>query len=157
MESFEDNEKLVYSVYNKKFGKYYHLKDDLLQIGRFALWKACLRFDATKGYKFSTYAVKAIINEMASLVYEELKHSLNTACDFADNLVGETDQLLEIMAIQDACSRCKYKDRLQKILQGYTIREIAEQENKTKQAISKTFVQDKKIIKRWLNVKENDI
>lgn len=150
MESFEQHEKLVYRVYNTKFEKYYYLKDDLLQCGRLGLWKACQRFDATKGYKFSTYAVRAITNEMLTLVYEELKHCQNWGLEYDDNQFGNLEYLLELMAIQDACSKCKYKNRLQKILEGYSMGEIAEEEKRTKQAISKSLIKDKKIIKESL-------
>ena len=150
MESFENNEKLVYKVYNKQFVRYGHIKEDLLQCGRMALWRACQRFDETKGYKFSTYAVRAITNEMLDFVYQELKHYQNTGCEYNDNLVADSDYLIEIMAIQDACSKCKHKERWYKIMQGYTMKEIAEQEHRTKQAISKCLVKDKKIIKESL-------
>jgi len=38
--------------------------EDLVQIGRIALWEAVKRFDAARGAKFSTYAVPCIRNRM---------------------------------------------------------------------------------------------
>ena len=61
-ELYFKNEPLVYYVLNKKFPMN-RLDDDFKQIARLGLWKACLRYDETKG-KFSTYAVPAIENEI---------------------------------------------------------------------------------------------
>ena len=61
-ELYFKNESLVYYVLNKKFPMN-RLDDDFQQIARLGLWKACLRYDETKG-KFSTYAVTAIENEI---------------------------------------------------------------------------------------------
>jgi len=38
--------------------------DELLQVGRIALFKAILRFDPTRGTRFSTYAVPVILGEV---------------------------------------------------------------------------------------------
>ena len=61
-ELYFENEALVYHVLNKKFPMS-RFDDDFQQIARLGLWKACLRYDETKG-KFSTYAVPAIENEI---------------------------------------------------------------------------------------------
>ena len=61
-ELYFKNETLVYYVLHKKFPMN-SFDDDFQQIARLGLWKACLRYDETKG-KFSTYAVPAIENEI---------------------------------------------------------------------------------------------
>lgn len=63
---FDDNVKLVPFVYNKhfKWASAYGLTDDLLQEGYIGLWKATILFDETKGYAFSTFAIRCIKNEM---------------------------------------------------------------------------------------------
>lgn len=61
-ELYFENEALVYHVLHKKFPMS-RFDDDFQQIARLGLWKACLRYDETKG-KFSTYAVPAIENEI---------------------------------------------------------------------------------------------
>ena len=61
-ELYFENEALVYHVLHKKFPMS-RFDDDFQQIARLSLWRACLRYDETKG-KFSTYAVTAIENEI---------------------------------------------------------------------------------------------
>ena len=55
-------EPLIHSVIAKKLPKYIG-DEDLVQVGRIALWKCAKRFDPDKG-KFSTYAFKAIYHSM---------------------------------------------------------------------------------------------
>ena len=61
-ELYFENEALVYHVLHKKFPMS-RFDDDFQQIARLGLWKACLRYDETKG-KFSTYAVPCIANQI---------------------------------------------------------------------------------------------
>lgn len=46
---------LVSKYFNKTIAKYPNCKDELLQIGRIAIWKAMLKFDESKNTKFTTY------------------------------------------------------------------------------------------------------
>lgn len=55
-------EPLIHSVINKKLPAYLG-DDDLVQVGRIALWRCAKRYDPDKG-KFSTYAYKAIYHHM---------------------------------------------------------------------------------------------
>ena len=55
-------EALVHSVLSKKLPSYIG-DEDLVQVGRIALWKSAKRYDPNKG-KFSTYAYKAIYHAM---------------------------------------------------------------------------------------------
>ena len=55
-------ETLVHSVLSKKLPTYIG-DEDLVQVGRIALWKSAKRYDPDKG-KFSTYAYKAIYHAM---------------------------------------------------------------------------------------------
>lgn len=54
------NENLVYHILRKYFSNKF-FDEDLQQIGKMALWKACLRFDSERG-KFSSYACICIHN-----------------------------------------------------------------------------------------------
>lgn len=55
-------EPLVYSIVSKKLHE--HIGDeDLIQVGRIALWRCAKRYDPDRG-KFSTYAYKAIYHAM---------------------------------------------------------------------------------------------
>lgn len=57
-----DNQKLVHFAINKYFPD---LRDDedIFQVGWIGLWKACIGYDSSRS-KFSTYAVRCIINEI---------------------------------------------------------------------------------------------
>ncbi len=61
-----DNMGLVYTCANRFRGRGIEF-DDLVQSGCIGLIKAVNGFDETKGFKFSTYAVPAIIGEMKRL------------------------------------------------------------------------------------------
>ena len=55
-------EPLILSVISKKLPAYMG-DEDLVQVGRIALWRSAKRYDPDKG-KFSTYAYKAIYHQM---------------------------------------------------------------------------------------------
>lgn len=70
-------EPLIHSVITKKLPKYIG-DEDLVQVGRIALWKCAKRFDPDKG-KFSTYAYKSIWHAMLTeLGKRKSEVSLNT-------------------------------------------------------------------------------
>ena len=55
-------EPLIYSVLSKKLNRYLG-DDDLIQVGRIALWKCAKRYDPDK-CRFSNYAYRAIYHAM---------------------------------------------------------------------------------------------
>ena len=57
------NENLVYHILKKYFSDKF-FDEDLQQIGKMALWKACICFDSERG-KFSSYACMCIHNDIA--------------------------------------------------------------------------------------------
>ncbi|MDO5002840.1 MAG: sigma-70 family RNA polymerase sigma factor [bacterium] len=63
-----ENENLVYSIINKYSS--YGDKDDLYQVGMMGLINASLKFDPNIGVKFSTYAYKYILGEVAKYIRE---------------------------------------------------------------------------------------
>lgn len=65
-ECLKRHERLVYHVIKKLFGPQHVIDEDLVQIGRIALWKAAQSFEPEKGGKFSTHAGKAIWNEFTN-------------------------------------------------------------------------------------------
>lgn len=64
-ELFKKNESLVGWCYKRYINDYntMHL-DDILQEGRLALWECCQKFDESKGFQFSTYAVPFVSGKM---------------------------------------------------------------------------------------------
>ena len=58
-----ENENLVFFTISRYFPSYIH-DEDVRQIGRIALWKACEKYDPANGAAFSTYCTRAIQNEV---------------------------------------------------------------------------------------------
>ena len=87
-ELYFENEALVYHVLHKKFPMS-RFDDDFQQIARLGLWKACLRYDETKG-KFSTYAVPAIQNEIKMELRKMSRKPIETSLDA---LIRDADEL----------------------------------------------------------------
>ena len=93
-ELYFKNEALVYHVLHKKFPMS-RFDDDFQQIARLGLWKACLRYDETKG-KFSTYAVPAIENEIKMELRKMSKKPIEVSLEA---LVKDTDENSETLTI----------------------------------------------------------
>lgn len=60
---FNDNVHIAYEI-AKKFYPKPLLFEDAIQIAQEGLWKACLNFDETKGFAFSTLAYRTISNTL---------------------------------------------------------------------------------------------
>ena len=58
---FDKNMNLVPHVFNCYFKYRRDIEEDLLQEGYTELWRVANNFDASKGKKFSTYAITCII------------------------------------------------------------------------------------------------
>lgn len=74
-ELIKHNEDLIWFTYHKYLSKLNYLiqnnidNDDILQVGRIALLKAIMHYDASKHYKFSTFAVIIIQREIRTFIY----------------------------------------------------------------------------------------
>ena len=91
-ELYFENEELVYHVLHKKFPMS-RFDDDFQQIARLGLWKACLRYDETKG-KFSTYAVPAIENEIKMELRKMSRKPIEISLDdFVKDTSDDADRL----------------------------------------------------------------
>ncbi|NCC71319.1 sigma-70 family RNA polymerase sigma factor [bacterium] len=145
MVNFDENKELVYFVYNKQFKKYDFLKEDLLQEGFIALFKSCKKFDISKGIMFSTYAIKAIYNNMLCyLVRNELKFynkciSLDELQDDLNFEIGggfeiETNLLYNKKNITDEQLKI-----IQLKLDGFNQKEISKMIGISKSYVSKKF------------------
>lgn len=65
LELFENNQSLVGWCYNQYFGDYKSMYlEDIMQEGRLALWECCQKFDESKGFQFSIYAVPFVTGKM---------------------------------------------------------------------------------------------
>ena len=50
--------------------------DDLVQVGRLAMWAAAKKWGAGRGSKFATYAYTAIVNQMRKIIRQEMKQPI---------------------------------------------------------------------------------
>lgn len=66
-----DNKKLVHFAIKKYFPSFYG-DEDIFQVGWIGLWKACVGYNDSKS-KFSTFAVRCIINEISAEVHSRSK------------------------------------------------------------------------------------
>ena len=97
-ELYFENEALVYHVLHKKFPMS-RFDDDFQQIARLGLWKACLRYDETKG-KFSTYAVPAIENEIKMELRKMSRKPIEISLD---DLIRDTSDDTDGLTIFGIC------------------------------------------------------
>lgn len=116
MEQFEPHLEMVKAIYNKYFSSYRWLRDDLIQEGNIALFKACQKFDASKGVKFATFAYKCIKNDMLLFLMQETKYSKyssSAAIDKFENAVICDD--ICYVELKDSISRIN-DDMTKKVL-----------------------------------------
>lgn len=159
---FEDNMALVTDIYNKRFTHLSWLKDDLIQCGYMGLFKACQTFKESKGYKFSTYAGKCIINSMLMFLRKENKHinnDINFDISFEE---GEDVSIFDIinkteydfgnsLDFQNFIEYSKNKKILQLYIQGYTLKEISLQLNLSRTCISRKIKKELQNYKNYIN------
>lgn len=180
---FNDNINLVYHV-SKKFYNTSNMGsfdiDDIHQLGSIGLFKACKLYDKSKNIKFSTYAYKAIYNEIVceitrnngvlkiprdKYINKERLEILSLDYKIADS-DGHTSEVHEL--IEDPYNRfeeiefniifnkilkksdSKTKFIVQAIIKGYTQQEIATMMGYEQSTISKYFVSFKKKLKNEL-------
>lgn len=123
---FEDNEKLVTFIYKKYFSNYNEMKNELLQLGRIALWLSVEKFNPNLG-KFSTYAGCCIKNKMLHCLKENSKYnkkhcSIDEKIDgisiedlFQDISNNEVDETMQAMIAYDKSIK-SLKPKHQKII-----------------------------------------
>lgn len=71
-ELFSENHKLIWYVIRKYTGTLPFDEEDFYQELAIILWRCCLKFDTSKGYKFSTYATKSMKLGAISVVRDNL-------------------------------------------------------------------------------------
>lgn len=169
----EKNEKLVYHVWNKRFSAYetnWAYKDDLIQIGRIALWKACLHFDPSKGSEFSSYACQAIYNDMLCAITRKYNKLMSNEVSYdtiaytdpkgntvtiADTIPSEDafDAIEMKVAVEQFISACKnprMRCIIEKKLDGYSQIEIARELGLSKSYVSLICSRAKKKFKAFM-------
>lgn len=74
---FDTNISLAYSFYHKKKNDISVEQEDLLQECLKSLWIASLKYDASKGYTFSTFAYNIMNNKFIDLISDYKKNNQN--------------------------------------------------------------------------------
>lgn len=139
---FEKNDKLVYVFLHRKYGTL-AFDEDIQQIARLGLWRACLTFDADRGMQFSTLAYRCMQNEVLQHFRRE-KKNVASSCSIYD-LIGDPEdglQLIETLASADRADDCistmayekalaSISDRDKRIvklcIKGFTQKEVAQE------------------------------
>ena len=129
---FLENEPLT-SFTIQKYFPYLLSDDDARSIARLGLWKAALTFNAALGFKFSTYAVQAIRNQLRGELKAQARHEIPTVS--LDLPVNDDKDLFLIDILPDRNNPFANIDAqmlvekakvLRWIYEGYTIKDIAE-------------------------------
>lgn len=161
---FEENCPLVGFIFQKHFKRYtgtqYH--EDLMQEGYLALWRACLTFNESLGYQFSTYAGTSIRFGMNSFLRKENKVSNRTVSIYdiiAEDGEGEELYLIDALSatpdisftkeIVDLCIRelCELDQKIvQAILSEHTQKETADMCNTSQSTVSRCLRRFRKLI-----------
>lgn len=124
--------------------------DDIKQEGLIALWKAAVRFDESKGFSFSTYAVSLIYRYMYRYVQDlyglrrvgEKPEIISLDEPTCENMtVGDLIPSPENIDISWVLENKKLTERQREILRlmyygGYKQFEVAKKLNITKQAVT---------------------
>ncbi len=165
-----DNIKLVYYVYEKlsKNDITVRYKDDIVSEGTVGLIKAARNFDNVKGYKFATYAVRCIRNEMLMFlrrlnrqaceisIYSPIgKDSDGNELCLADTLesdCGNPETEFDKSIFKAYMEKQKPKDReiVAAICQGYSQKEVAATMNVLQPTVSRRLSRLKKRAKTEL-------
>lgn len=169
---FESNINLVYKVYHDRMKQKSGaelLEEDLIQTGMISLWKACLKFDESRGVKFCTYAYASIYKSMLCLLVRENKKNSSPVSLFSPTMTVDGKESYtheEVIpcykytvnefelekVIQDVSSELSKNSQkvIDLIRKGNTQQEIAEQLGMTQSNVSKILKRFRKNLKNTL-------
>lgn len=100
-ELFLKHQKMA-TYYASKFYKYItygvFTKEDLDQTANLSLWKACLNFDESKGFKFFTYCSRILLNELVLFKNKSFKYDNEAYISYDAKVNGENNtSFIEIL------------------------------------------------------------
>ena len=131
------------------------IHEDILAEARIALWKACKTFDNSKGFAFSTYAVRVISNQIGCFMRQQKKY-LNTAS--LDSTIEDTKDITLLSALgyePDFLNEINYSFLLKKLdkypclkllLFGKTQPQIAKLINRSQAQVSRRISKERKML-----------
>lgn len=131
------NEHLIWHSVHKYIGKpeviasnYRIDKDDILQLGRLGFFKAIMAFDVTRGVKFSSFAVTAIVREIKCYLRDSANiiRPTRTANELINRINRLESELGYLPSVEDiALILDEAEDRVKKALQiGKTVKYLDE-------------------------------
>lgn len=91
-ELFNNSINFAYFILHKYFPQYVQ-NEDAKQACLIGLWKASGKFDVTKGYAFTTFASRVIINQVRMFLREERNKN---RIKYADNIITFDGEDLDI-------------------------------------------------------------
>ena len=105
-ELFEKHSKMA-TYYASKFYKYItygvFTKEDLDQTAMLSLWKACLNFDETKGFKFFTYCSRILLNELILFKNKSFKYDNEAYISYNASINSDEGDQTFIDILEDKC------------------------------------------------------
>lgn len=149
----EENMKLVPFIIGRYFGSIRQQDDDMMSVGYMALCFAALKFDPSRGIKFSTYAARVIINEMRDYAAQKFKAVIQTGMSETSLNIrpfdDDEDEIIDTIVDTDVDIEKEVfskmtRDELRELapllsrryFDGYSVNEIAREKRISKQAIS---------------------
>lgn len=160
-ETIKENMGLVYKVINEQYydKKYEFTKEDMVQTGLLALYKAIQTFDENKNIKFSTFAMTVIKNDLlkfATRDYEKYSGVINDTETSLNSTVSNDDDMSmeDRLGIEEDFSELEGSELLSYIRErksekvvkmvmmlseGYTYEEVGKKLGCSKQYVNSTM------------------
>ncbi|KXL52007.1 RNA polymerase sigma-35 factor precursor [Anaerotignum neopropionicum] len=149
-ELFNNNMDLTYFLLHKYF-PWYANDEDAKQICLIGLWKACEKFDPNKGYAFSTFAARVILNQMRMFLRDVRKRNRIKYVDNITYFEGEELDILEAIpdkyegevslgfCFKELSGKLTEKETqvLQMKIKGYNQNEIAKKLNTSQPTVAR--------------------
>lgn len=127
MSAVEDHEGLIVKVYVSHFSSYKNIREDLLQEGRMAVWKALQTYDSTKS-KFSSYAYMLVKRAMLDYVTRECRNAIVSDIGVFDTVPTVEDIVMKDFQLEELMEFAKtegFKEVLELMLKGVSQVQIA--------------------------------
>lgn len=161
-ETIKENMGLVYKVINEQYydKKYEFTKEDMVQTGLLALYRAIQTFDENKNIKFSTFAMTVIKNDLlkfATRDYEDYSGVINntiTSLNEKYDDENENNNLEGMLGVEEDFSGLEETELLNYIkerksekvvkmvellAEGYTYQEVGDKLGCSKQYVNSTM------------------
>ena len=163
----EENMRLVPFIIKRYFGPHNLQDDDMMSIGYLALCKAALKYDQNRGVKFTTYASRAIINDLRDDARDKFKPLIQTGMmeaslnqkltdddedEIIDKIVDPDVDIEKEVFSRMTCAELRELAPLlsRRYLDGYSINEIARAKRISKQAISNKMTREgRRLLVQW--------